>query len=324
MTARMKIDIHVEILLMEFGNTFVKFNIFEALKHPTEDHSIFNIDAIERLVDEYAQISTNHANLSYSKGKAKAETNSNMQELIETKLINPNGNANSDSSQEESQQTETESDSGHSSPLSNRVGQPNPSTQEKYQLPEHLKYAYLRDNQKFPVIIRTRREIARSTQEAQESNRLDTSRPSKDQPLHLHAQNSIGGGYPIDVVKNEVTKLLAVGIIYPISDNQWVSPVQVVPKKSGMTVIKNRQGEMVPARIQNSWRVCIDYKKQNQATRKDHFSLPFVDQVLEKLVGYMQIHITPMNQHKTTFTCPFGMFAYTRMLFGLYKALSTF
>ncbi|RDY08775.1 hypothetical protein CR513_06954, partial [Mucuna pruriens] len=81
---------------------------------------------------------------------------------------------------------------------------------------------------------------------------------------------------------------------------------------------------MVLARIQNSWRVCIDYRKLNQATRKDHFLLLFIDQVLEKLAGYMQIHIAPVDQHKTTFTCLFGMFAYTRMSFGLCNAPSTF
>ncbi|RDX78889.1 Retrovirus-related Pol polyprotein from transposon 17.6, partial [Mucuna pruriens] len=140
----------------------------------------------------------------------------------------------------------------------------------------------------------------------------------------------------LDVVKKEVTKLLAAGIIYPISDSSWVSPVQVVPKKSGMTVMKNQNDELVPTRVQNSWRVCIDYRKLNQATRKDHFPLPFLDQVLEKLArkshycfldgysGYMQIHIAPEDQHKTTFTCPFGTFAYTRMPFGLCNAPSTF
>ncbi|RDY09141.1 Retrovirus-related Pol polyprotein, partial [Mucuna pruriens] len=86
----------------------------------------------------------------------------------------------------------------------------------------------------------------------------------------------------LDMVKKEVTKLLAASIIYPISNSQWVSPMQVVPKKSGMIVMKNQQDELVPTRIQNSWRVCIDYRRLNQATRKDHFPLPFIDQVLEK------------------------------------------
>ncbi|RDX87923.1 hypothetical protein CR513_30535, partial [Mucuna pruriens] len=95
--------------------------------------------------------------------------------------------------------------------------------------------------------------------------------------------------------------------------------MQVVPKKSRMTVMKNQHDEL------NSWRIGIDYKRLNQATRKDHFPLPFIDQVLEKLSGnYMQIHIAPEDQHKTTFTCPFGTFAYTRMPFGLCNALSTF
>ncbi|RDX82278.1 Retrovirus-related Pol polyprotein from transposon opus, partial [Mucuna pruriens] len=124
------------------------------------------------------------------------------------------------------------------------------------------------------------------------------------------------------MVKKEVMKLLATGIIYPISDSQWVSPVQVVPKKSGMTVMKNQQDKLVPMQIQNSW--------------WDHFPLPFIGQVLEKLVGkfhycfldgflgYMQIHIAPEDQHKTTFTCPFGTFAYTRIPFGLCNAPSIF
>ncbi|RDX97543.1 Retrovirus-related Pol polyprotein, partial [Mucuna pruriens] len=88
----------------------------------------------------------------------------------------------------------------------------------------------------------------------------------------------------LDVDKKEVMKLLAAGIIYPILDNQWVSPVQVVPKKSKMTVIKNQNDELLLTRIQHYWRVCIDYRKLNQATRKDHFPLPFIDQVLERLL----------------------------------------
>ncbi|RDX88707.1 hypothetical protein CR513_29671, partial [Mucuna pruriens] len=133
-------------------------------------------------------------------------------------------------------------------------------------------------------------------------------------------------------MKKQVTKLLAAGIIYPISNSNWA----VVPKKSGMIVTKNQHDEMVPTRTQKSWRVCIDYRKLKQATRKDHFLFPFLDQILEKLAhkshycfldgyfGYMQIHIALEDQHKTTFTCPFGTFAYTKMLFGLYNAPSTF
>ena len=108
-----------------------------------------------------------------------------------------------------------------------------------------------------------------------------------------------------DVVKKEVLKLLDAGIIYPISESKWVSPVQVVPKKCGITVVKNEANELIPTRTVTGWRVCIDYRKLNYATRKDHFPLPFIDQMLEKLAGhdyycfldgysgYNQIYIAP-------------------------------
>ncbi|XP_062100485.1 uncharacterized protein LOC133806392 [Humulus lupulus] len=87
----------------------------------------------------------------------------------------------------------------------------------------------------------------------------------------------------MEVVKKEILKLLNVGVIYPISDSKWVSPVQVVPKKSGIIVVKNDEDELVPTRVQTGWRVCIDYRKLNIATQKDHFLLPFIDQMLERL-----------------------------------------
>nr|GEU64810.1 retrovirus-related Pol polyprotein from transposon TNT 1-94 [Tanacetum cinerariifolium] len=84
-----------------------------------------------------------------------------------------------------------------------------------------------------------------------------------------------------DVIKKEVEKLLDAGLIYTISDSPWVSPIHCVPKKGGMTVIKNDEKELVPTRLVKGWRVCIDYRKLNEATRKDHFPLPFMDQMCE-------------------------------------------
>ena len=139
-----------------------------------------------------------------------------------------------------------------------------------------------------------------------------------------------------EVVRGEVLKLLQAGIIYPISDSLWVSPTQVVPKKSGITVIQNEKGEEVSTRLTSGWRVCIDYRRLNSVTRKDHFPLPFMDQVLERVSGhpfycfldgysgYFQIEIDLEDQEKTTFTCPFGTFAYRRMPFGLCNAPATF
>nr|GFB23799.1 reverse transcriptase domain-containing protein [Tanacetum cinerariifolium] len=103
-----------------------------------------------------------------------------------------------------------------------------------------------------------------------------------------------------------------------------------------MTVIKNDENELVPTRLVTGWRVCIDYRKLNEATRKDHFPLPFMDQMLERLAGneyycfldgfsgLFQISIDPKDQEKTTFTCPYGTFAYKRMSFGLCNAPGTF
>jgi hypothetical protein len=125
-----------------------------------------------------------------------------------------------------------------------------------------------------------------------------------------------------EVVKKEVLKLLKARVIYPISNSEWVSPLQAVPKKGGMTIICNEKNELIPQRTITGWRMCIDYRKLNKATRKDHFPLPFTDEMLERLAnhsffyyldgysGYHQILIHPDDQSKTTFTCPYGTFAY--------------
>ena len=109
-------------------------------------------------------------------------------------------------------------------------------------------------------------------------------------------------------------KLLQAGIIYPILDSPWVSPTQVVPKKSGITVVKNEKGEEVATHLTSGWRVCIDYRKLNDVTRKNHFPFPFIDQVLEKVsghpfycfldgyFGYFQIEIDVEDQEKTMIT----------------------
>ena len=89
-----------------------------------------------------------------------------------------------------------------------------------------------------------------------------------------------------EVVRAEILKLLNAGIIYAISDSSWVSPVQVVPKKGGMTVVKNDNNEFILTRTVMGWHVCMDYRNLNKAIRKDHFPLPFIDQMLDRLAGY--------------------------------------
>ena len=139
-----------------------------------------------------------------------------------------------------------------------------------------------------------------------------------------------------EVVKKEVLKLLHAGIIYHVPHSEWVSPVQVVLKKGGMTVVENAKNELIPQRTVTGWRMCIDYRKLNKATNKDHFPLPFIDEMLERLAkhfyfcfldgysGYHQIPIHPEDQSKTTFTCPYGTYAYRRMSFLLCNAPASF
>ncbi|KAL4280367.1 hypothetical protein GQ457_03G024500 [Hibiscus cannabinus] len=138
------------------------------------------------------------------------------------------------------------------------------------------------------------------------------------------------------VVMKEIIKWLDAGVIYPISDSSWVSHVQCVPKKGGITIVTNDENELLPTRMVTGWRICIDYRKLNKATKKDHFPFPFIDQMLDRLAGkefycfldgysgYNQIVVAPEDQEKTTFTCTYGTYAFQRMHFGLCNAPATF
>jgi hypothetical protein len=229
---------------------------------------------------------------------------------------------------------------------------PETSPVELKQLPLGLQYVFLNDDYETPVIIsdklsndETRRLIA--TLEKYRSVisyslkdlkgiSLCTHRIPMEQdhkPVHEHQRRL--NNVIREVVKKEVLKLLKVEVIYPISDNEWVSPVQVVPKKGGMAIIRNEKNELIPQWTITGWQMCIDYWKLNKATRKDHFSLPFINKMLERLAnhsfcyldgysGYHQIPIHPDDQSKTTFTCSYGTFTYMRMSFGLCNAPTSF
>ena len=89
-----------------------------------------------------------------------------------------------------------------------------------------------------------------------------------------------------EVVRKEVLKWMNRGFIYAISNSPWVSPIHVVPKKGGSIMIRNEKNKLIPTRTVMGWRVCIDYRKSNIATRKDHYPLSFIDQMLDKLAGH--------------------------------------
>ncbi|XP_060961611.1 uncharacterized protein LOC133031876 [Cannabis sativa] len=222
-------------------------------------------------------------------------------------------------------------------------------------LPSHLRYEFLGEDKKLPVIVSDSLsdvEIDRMLRVLRAHNKAiawilgDVKGINPSTVMHrilmeenakptIDAQRRLNPPMK-EVVKKEVVKWLDAGVAYPISDSKWVSPVQVVPKKGGMIVIKNEKNELIPTRTVTGWRICIDYRKLNKATRKDHFPLPFIDQMLDRLAwqeyycfldgysGYHQIAIAPEDQEKTTFTCPYGTFAFRRMPFGLCNAPATF
>ncbi|KAK8713476.1 hypothetical protein V6N13_148692 [Hibiscus sabdariffa] len=222
-------------------------------------------------------------------------------------------------------------------------------------LPPHLKYVYLGSNETLPVIISSK---LLPDQECSLINLLsqykkgigwtmaDLKGISPTICMHkiileeCHS-NSVEPQRRLNpamkkVVMKEIIKWLDTGVIYPISDSSWVSPVQCVPKKGGITVVNNDENELLPTRTVTGWRICMDYRKLNKATKKDHFPLPFIDQMLDRLAGkefycfldgysgYNQIAIAEEDQEKTTFTCPYGTYAFWRMPFGLCNAPATF
>ena len=228
-------------------------------------------------------------------------------------------------------------------------------TLELKTLPSTLKYAFLDEEKAKPIIISSKLDMKQEEQllEALRKNKETigwtlTDLKGLDPSLCTHHIFLEEESRPVreaqrrlsprvwEVIKEEILKWLNAEIIYPISDSQWVSPVHVVPKKARVTVTMNEKGEEIQMRLPMKWRVCIDYRKLNSATKKDHFPLPFIDQILDRLagsnyfsflngyLGYNQIAIHPDDQEKTTFTYPFGTFAFRRMSFGLCNAPATF
>ncbi|TYK29895.1 RNA-directed DNA polymerase-like protein [Cucumis melo var. makuwa] len=118
-----------------------------------------------------------------------------------------------------------------------------------------------------------------------------------------------------EVLKKKIIKWLDAGVIYPIADSQWVSSVQCVSKNGGMTVVRNKDNELIPTQTVTRRQICMDYRKLNAVAKKDYFPLPFINQMFDRLVGkkhysfmdgypsYNQITIAPKDQRKTMFTC---------------------
>nr|GEU62880.1 hypothetical protein [Tanacetum cinerariifolium] len=185
-----------------------------------------------------------------------------------------------------------------------------PPELELKDLPSHLEYAYLEGADKLPVIIAK-----------------DLKDDEKEALLKVLKSHKRAIAWKITDIK---------GIDPRFCTQKILMEEDYKPTIGGITVVENENNELIPTRLVTDWRVCIDYRKLNDATCKDHFPLPFMDQMLERLAGnefccfldgfsgYFQIPINPPDQEKTTFTCPYGTFAYRRMPFGLYNAPGTF
>jgi hypothetical protein len=354
-TSRTKIDVHDGSLTMEFDGEMIKFNIYDAMRYPSDVSSLYFVDILECLSETMSDLSNEDVlgvildkdldNDSLKKLAQKYNLDDDYSELVSWmergRLSKPRYEV-----------SKIDLPPSHARLLPSIEQAP---ILELKLLPDHLKYAYLGEKETLPVIISA---ILSSKEEEELVNVLkehkkaigwtiadikglspslcqhkilleDDFKPFRDAQRRLNPPM-------MEVVKKEILKLLDADMIYPISDSKWVSPVQVVPKKSGITVVENAEGELVPTRVQNGWRVCIDYRKLNSSTRKDHFPLPFIDQMIERLAGrthycfldgysgFHQIPVAREDQEKTTFTCPFGTFAYRRMPFGLCNAPGTF
>ncbi|XP_073017924.1 uncharacterized protein [Primulina eburnea] len=340
-TGRALIDVHKGELTLRIGGEEVIFNIYHATKGSNEVSTCKSIDVIDSCVS-FDCAGTRDPLESCLVGATKAVSEEDWEvkeQLVAFEVLHKE--KKTDVLIEELNVEEKI-----------EVISPSPDLKE---LPSHLCYAFLGEKSTYPVIISCsltideKDKLLRILREYKTALGWSISDIRGISPTicmhkilmeesytpYVDHQRRLNPAMK-EVVKKEVLKLLNAGVIYAISDSNWVSPVQVVPKKGGITVVKNEQDELISTRTVTGWRVCMDYRKLNNATRKDHFPLPFIDQMLDRLAGYChycfldgysgynQIAIAPEDQEKTTFTCPYGTFAFRRMPFGLCNAPATF
>ncbi|CAN6542245.1 unnamed protein product [Malus baccata var. baccata] len=359
-TAHTKIDVFKETLTMEFDGEIIDFNISETIRYPKDDHSCFSIDVFDALAHDYLD-SLNEDTLETTIAQGIGLKNKGV-DVKHPHNMDREILAMPPSAEIGEMVVALESLPQHLGKLPILI--PNPISTNKLlpyviqapnlelkQLLDHLKYVFLGDKETLPIIVSSsltameKEKLIRMLNEHKTTigwTLVDIKGISPTTCMHRilleegakptrEAQRRLNPPM-MEVVKKEIIKLFYCGVIYPILNNRWVSPVQVVPKKSEVTVVKNAENELVPTSIQTGWRVCIDNRKLNATTRKDQFPLLFIDQMLERLAshsfycflygcsGYNQIVIAPDDQEKITFTCSFGTFAYRRMPFGLCNA----
>ncbi|CAN6579334.1 unnamed protein product [Malus baccata var. baccata] len=295
-TARTKIDVFKGTLTMEFDGEVIDFNLSESIKFPKDDHSCFSIDIIDDLAQDFLDsLERDTLETTIAQGIGQKSGFAVPRSVDEGEIVA----ALESLPQHHGKPSNPISISVSTNKLLPSVIQA--PVLELKPLPDHLKYVFLGDNETLPVIVSSsltaieEEKLIRVLKEHKTAigwtladirgispttcmHRIlleEGAKPTREAQRRLNPPM-------MEVVKKVIIKLLDCGVIYPISDSRWVSPVQCVPKKSRVTVVKNAENELVPTRIQTGWRVCIDYRKLNATTRNDHFPLSFIDQMLER------------------------------------------
>ncbi|GJS04339.1 reverse transcriptase domain-containing protein [Tanacetum coccineum] len=322
-TADAVIQVKQKQLNLGVGTERMIFNIDSAMKHSySNDDTRFSIDVIDEILEEDFDALLDEGSKILHSIEGTLLEEEIFTEFDEFMAMTADENSNSESNTEDPPFEKITINTDYK--IKTSLEEP-PTDLELKPLPDNMEYVFLEEPSFLLVII--------SSQLSKEKkNKLHKIQLLDDKKPVVQKQRRLNPNMQ-EVVKKEIVKLLDTGIIYPIADSPWVSPIHCVPKKGGIT---NENDELVPTRTVMGWRVCIDYRKLNEATAKDHFPLPFMDQMLERLAGnkyfcfldgfsgYFQIPIDPNDQEKTTFTCPFGTYAYRRMPFGLCNAPATF
>ena len=287
------------LMTLSFGNMTINLNIFNVIKGMGDEEDVCEVNMVDSVVQKYLD-NVSHddplksclVSLSWDEEVTTQESEFLHSIIEHNEVLEVNGWA--------PKFEPLPPNEDRALPYEER-----PPKLELKPLPTHLKYAFLGEEETFPVIISSSLEL---NQENQLLEILRTHRTAlgwtiadikETSPLiytyRIHLEKDVKPSRqpqrrlnPImkEVVKKEVLKLLDVRVIYPIADSKRVSPTQVVPKKSGVTVVANENNELIPTRVTSGWRECIDYRKLNAGTRKDHFPLPFVDQMLERVAGH--------------------------------------
>nr|GEV20069.1 reverse transcriptase domain-containing protein [Tanacetum cinerariifolium] len=267
-TTRALIDVYVEELTLRVDDEAITFKVGQTSRYSYNDAKLDNrIDVIDiSCEDDFIsdEIEACLTNDSIPPGINDADFDPEGDLLLLEKLLNDDPSSPLPTKEfhfEEIKMSKSSID--------------NPPEIKLKDLPSHLEYAFLEGTDKLPIII------SKELKDDEKAALLKILMEDNFKPAVQH-QRRVNPKIH-EVIKKEVIKLLDARLIYPISDRPWVSLVHCVPKKGVMTVVENEDNELIPTRLVTGWRVCIDYQKLNDATRKDHFPLLFIDQMLERL-----------------------------------------